>query len=302
MRLAPDRCKLARAGTARAGQFSAAASLEIKLEILNSIGQILCTRLSGTSSPDFFPCSTGTTRSSIHQSPHVKENLRENLGVEEREELLTCRAIRFSTTRCDARYKTFPLLECPSVQLTNVPAVQSIEEWAAPRTQTFPFASLRHAVIGIDASYYLNLRLNSPTSIEPLLSATGGYPYTLKAALRSDLEAFQAVDATLIFVFDGLGYKNKELYTSPRSYAASKAHKDGWKEYYNKDNGMEVAAERTLKAFAKACALSMSGTSSFADIELRLSCWESDQILPITAGPAFCVVYGGSIQCGCTSR
>jgi hypothetical protein len=135
-------------------------------------------------------------------------------------------------------------------------AVQSIEDWAAPH-QKFPFTSLRHAVIGVDASYYLDLRLNSPTSIEPLLNAIGGNPHTLKAALRDDLEAFKAVDASLIFVFDGLDYKNKELYTSPRSNPTLKAHKDGWKEYYSKDNGEEVAAERTSKAFAKASALMM---------------------------------------------
>jgi hypothetical protein len=141
-----------------------------------------------------------------------------------------------------------------------LPAVQSLEEWAAPRIQTFPIASLRDAVIGVDATHYLDLRLNHPTAIEPLLNAIGGHPYTLKGALREDLEAFQAVNATLVFVFDGLDYKNKELYTSPKSSSTLKAHKDGWKEYYNKDNGKEVAAERTLKAFSKASALKDSDT------------------------------------------
>ena len=150
--------------------------------------------------------------------------------------------------------------------------VQSIEEWGAPRFQTFPFTALRHAVIGVDASHYLNLRLNSTTSNEPLLNAIGGIPYTLKAALRDDLESFQAVDATLIFVFEGLDYKNKELYTSPRTNVTLKAHKDGWKEYYNKENGKEVAAERTLKAFAKASTLAESTIRSFADTGRRLSC------------------------------
>jgi hypothetical protein len=143
-----------------------------------------------------------------------------------------------------------------------MPPVQSIEEWGAPRIQNFPFASLRNAVIGVDASHYLDLRLNNP-SIEPLLNAIGGDPYTLKGALRDDLEAFQAVDASLIFIFDGLDYKNKELYTSPRSNATLKAHKDGWKEYYNKENGKEVAAERTLKAFAKASASNKASMDRF---------------------------------------
>ncbi len=150
-------------------------------------------------------------------------------------------------------------------------AVQSIEEWAAPCIQTFPFTALRNAVIGVDASHYLNLRLNG-TSNEPLLNAIGGIPYTLKAVLRDDLESFQAVDATLIFVFGGLDYKNKELYTSPRTTATLKAHRDGWKEYYNKENGKDLAAERTLKAFAKASTLIEPTTRSLADAGHRLSC------------------------------
>jgi hypothetical protein len=194
-----------------------------------------------------------------------------------------------------------PPLHQLRARLTDMPTVQTIEEWGSPRVQTFPFTSLRHAVIGVDASHYLDLRLNSPTSIEPLLNAIGGIPYTLKATLRGDLEAFQAVDTTLIFVFDGLDYKNKELYTSARSNATLKAHKDGWKEYYNKENEKEVAAERTLKAFAKASALNVLRTRTFADGDLRLSRRKSDQVLPIVADPAKRTVHCGSIQCSCAS-
>lgn len=141
-----------------------------------------------------------------------------------------------------------------------MPAVQTIEEWGAPYIQTFPLTVLRHAVIGVDASHYLDLRLNSPASFEPLLNAIGGNPYTLKAALQDDLEAFKAVDATMIFIFDGLDYNSKELYISQKSIAASKAHKEGWKEYYNKENGKGLAAERTLKAFSKASGLNQPRT------------------------------------------
>lgn len=134
----------------------------------------------------------------------------------------------------------------------NISTVQSIEEWAASSIRTFPITSLRNAIIGVDALHYLDLRLNTPTSIEPLLNAIGGYPYSLKAALRDDLAAFRAIDATLVFVFDGLNYRQKETNSTTRLQESQKAHKDGWKEYYNKENGKEVAAERTLKAFAGA--------------------------------------------------
>jgi hypothetical protein len=185
-----------------------------------------------------------------------------------------------------------------------MPAVQSIEEWAAewaaPRIQIFPLASLRQAVIGVDASHYLDLRLNDPTHGEPLLNAVGGDPYTLKASLREDLQAFQAVDATLIFVFNGLDYKNKELHTSPKSYATLKAHKDGWKEYYNKDNGKDVAAERTRKAFAKASTRNEPLMTSVADFDPSLPSGESYKVLSIATQPACCVVHCRAVQCSCT--
>ncbi len=154
-------------------------------------------------------------------------------------------------------------------------------------------------MIGVDASHYLDLRLNNPPNGEPLLNAVGGDPYTLKASLRDDLQAFQAVDATLIFVFNGLDYKNKELSNSPKSSSTLKAHKDGWKEYYNKDNGRDVAAERTLKAFAKASTRNKVYIRSSADIYPRLSSGESYQVFSIATRPVFCVIHRRSIQCGC---
>lgn len=156
-----------------------------------------------------------------------------------------------SDARCDSSILSLSALRLRS-RLTNDAVVQSLEEWAGPRVQSYPLTSLRKAVIGVDASHYLDLRLNGPASHEPLLNAIGGDPYTLKAALQDDLSAFQAVDATLIFVFDGLDYKNKEQRDPSGFKSTLKAHKDGWKEYYNGENGKELAAERTLKAFAKA--------------------------------------------------
>lgn len=133
--------------------------------------------------------------------------------------------------------------------------IPSVEEWG--HIQKFPLASLKDAIIGVDAAHYLDLRLNLPDSIEPLLNATGGRPYSLKAALRDDIETFKAVDAKLIFVFDGLGYKNRELYTSPKIGMTLKAHKEGWKEYYNEEHDRNVA-DRTAAAFAEASELTSS--------------------------------------------
>ena len=100
------------------------------------------------------------------------------------------------------------------------------------------------SVIGVDASYYLDLRLNK-TSHEPLLHALGGFPYSLKKILDDDIKLLEAYRAKPLFVFDGLDFRNKERPNS-RSSANRKAHEDGWKHYSEGD------PEQTLAGFSRA--------------------------------------------------
>ena len=146
--------------------------------------------------------------------------------------------------------------------------VPPVEEWG--NIQKFPLKSLKDAVIGVDAAHYLDLRLNLPDCIEPLLNATGGRPYSLKAALRDDIKTFKAVEARLIFVFDGLSYKNKEHYVSPLTNSTLKAHKEGWNQYYDEEE--KDVADRTAAAFAEA--------SKQAPIVCRI-CTDVDSAYPV---------------------
>jgi hypothetical protein len=149
-------------------------------------------------------------------------------------------------------------------------SVQTIEEWADSRVQTFPLQHLAGAVIGVDASYYLDLRLNkalkasaesrkaSPESSkniiaqdgvkkgrEPLFNALGGIPCSLQEAIEKDVEILKKYDVSLTFVFNGLDYATKEP-SGARSATNLRAHEEGWQAYKNDDE------DATVKAFGKA--------------------------------------------------
>jgi hypothetical protein len=143
--------------------------------------------------------------------------------------------------------------------LTYLP-VQTIEEWADGRVQTFPLQHISKAVIGVDASYYLDIRLNKQPpeshkdktprdgprrSLEPLFNALSGVPCCLQDAIEKDVQALKMQDISLLFVFNGLDYVTKEP-SSARSAMNLRAHEEGWLAYTNED------PHATLKAFGKA--------------------------------------------------
>ena len=117
--------------------------------------------------------------------------------------------------------------------------VQPIEEWAAARIQSFPLSAIKGAAIGVDASYYLDLRLNKNCN-EPLLHALGGFPYTLKRLVEEDVQSLKKLDISLVFVFNGLDFRNREQPAS-KSLANRKAHEDGWQHYAGGDPGKTLA-------------------------------------------------------------
>lgn len=129
-------------------------------------------------------------------------------------------------------------------------SAQSFEQWAASSVCTYDFEDprtqehLKDSVIGVDASYYLDLRLNK-TSHEPLLHALGGFPYSLKKILDDDIQLLRSYKIEPFFVFDGLDFRNKEQ-PSSKSLANRKAHEDGWKHYSDGD------ADQTVAGFSRA--------------------------------------------------
>lgn len=130
----------------------------------------------------------------------------------------------------------------PALLTDNAFTVQKLDQWAETRAaQSFPLPTLKDAVIGIDASYYLNLRLNANPKEDPLKHATGGVPFSLKAAVRGDIACLNAVDAKVVFVFDGLDHANKPPSDS-FSQDSAKAADNAWQKYRSGD-GNAVSAE-----------------------------------------------------------
>ena len=121
--------------------------------------------------------------------------------------------------------------EADSLTFTSSP-VQRLDQWAAQKgaTQSFPLPTLKDAVIGIDASYYLDLRINGSPKEEPLKHALGGIPFCLKAQITDDIECLQDAGVKVIFVFNGIDHVNKprpEFLSSESMRAAETA----WQKY-----------------------------------------------------------------------
>lgn len=121
---------------------------------------------------------------------------------------------------------------------------QSLEAWASKYVQTTPLATLDGAVIGVDATYYLDQILNE-NSEEPLKGALGGTPFCLEARIEEDLQAAKDAKVKLIFVFNGLDYVNKTP-SSADSAEARQAHEEGWAHY------IAGEAKETVNVFGRA--------------------------------------------------
>lgn len=121
--------------------------------------------------------------------------------------------------------------------------------------QTLPLSVLSDSRLGIDASYYLQLLTDSPTSREPLLAATGGLPLALTQRIESDLRALEKLRIKPVFVFPGL-LPNKRW--KQQQYAehidACKDRREAWARY---EQGQEEAATKLFE-----------GRSSFAQWDL----------------------------------
>ena len=86
--------------------------------------------------------------------------------------------------------------------------VAILDLWASRYVKSMPITSLKDSVIGIDATHYLE-RLLVP-SIEPLLSALGGYPLALESTIVKELDVLKAAGVKAHFVFSGLDYGIKD--------------------------------------------------------------------------------------------
>jgi Temperature dependent protein affecting M2 dsRNA replication len=120
-----------------------------------------------------------------------------------------------------------------------------LDHWAASRLQqSLPLSALRDASIGIDAAYYLDLRVNGKAA-EPLKPALGGVPYMLKEDLKEDLLELKDAGVKPIFVFPGLDHVNKSPSES-HSQETARSAENAWQKYRNKKE------DEVVKEFSKA--------------------------------------------------
>jgi len=119
-------------------------------------------------------------------------------------------------------------------ELTHLyPIVQVFEAWVAPRlTQSMPLSCLSGSIIGVDATYYLEVLLAAHK--EPLLSALGGLPLALENTIKKELDDIQSSGLRLHFVFNGLGFGTKD---DPFRYSVQAAEANARAfEIYESDN------------------------------------------------------------------
>ncbi|KAL2361646.1 hypothetical protein RJZ56_005463 [Blastomyces dermatitidis] len=121
----------------------------------------------------------------------------------------------------------------------------AFDEWASGRAQTLPLSALKGAVIGIDASHYLDQHLNHHATKEPLLIALGGFPFSLKSNIEKELQALKNLNITCVFVFNGLDFGKRETDFSAQANS-TRALEQAWELYDQKQ------ADQVVDAFSSA--------------------------------------------------
>lgn len=102
------------------------------------------------------------------------------------------------------------------------------------RTPTYastPLSELKNAVIGVEATAYLQNMIDSGPAHEPLLAALGGDPIGLKYHLELELDKWSDNNLVPLFVFDGQSIVGKDEMTLKSSQAALLKTQLAWNMY-----------------------------------------------------------------------
>ena len=108
--------------------------------------------------------------------------------------------------------------------------------------QSLPLSTISDSRLGIDAAYYITLLLESPTSREPLLAATGGAPLVLSTRIESDLRVLDKLRIKPVFVFPGLTPNKRHKNNHGAEHMeACRDRREAWSKY---ENGQEEQATK----------------------------------------------------------
>ena len=94
-----------------------------------------------------------------------------------------------------------------------------------------PFSDMQDAVIGVEATNYLQHMLENPPSHEPLLAALGGDPIGLRHHIATELDQWKTNGMKPLFVFDGQSIVGKDDMTLQNSKAALVKTQSAWNLY-----------------------------------------------------------------------
>ncbi|KAH8801549.1 hypothetical protein F5884DRAFT_518715 [Xylogone sp. PMI_703] len=115
--------------------------------------------------------------------------------------------------------------------------------WIGAELFSMPFSDMQGAVIGVEATSYLQHMIDEPPAHEPLLAALGGSPIGLKEHIRNELDQWKSNGMKPIFVFDGQSIMGKEDMALRNAKSALLKTQTAWDLYA--DNHPEDA----VKAF-----------------------------------------------------
>ncbi|KAJ5546330.1 hypothetical protein N7494_003915 [Penicillium frequentans] len=123
--------------------------------------------------------------------------------------------------------------------------IRPFDDWAVGRTQSLPLSALKGAVIGIDASHYIQQHLVNQSTREALLGALGGFPFALRSNIEKELQALKNLNIGCVFVFNGLefGKRDHRIQTQP---ASVRSFEQAW-ELYDQQQ-----ADQVVDAFSNA--------------------------------------------------
>ena len=109
-----------------------------------------------------------------------------------------------------------------------------------------PIADLADAKLGVEATAYLQLLIDQPTSHEPLLAALGGEPNSLRQHIEDELDNWKQFNITPLFVFDGQSTVGNDEMAMRRAKASLVKMQKAWSLY------AENHAEDAVKTFGAA--------------------------------------------------
>ncbi|KAI0999191.1 hypothetical protein K3495_g9005 [Podosphaera aphanis] len=124
-----------------------------------------------------------------------------------------------------------------------------LHQTSSPSIAPTPFSELCNAVIGVEATAYLQNVIDGGLAHEPLLAALGGDPIGLNHHLGIELERWAENNMTPLFIFDGQSIVGKDDVTLRSSCAALLKTRQAWKMY--EDNQPNDA----VKAFGSSGAI-----------------------------------------------